>query len=143
MENKSNINKAITEKVDETCSYVNSMYYIAMSLKSKKLTKLLNDFENFKETFPRITDDEWGRYSDMKDLPSLLNLHDYNGWLVEIIVPIRKHHKRLIKKSRVKRRKFIYCEQFMEIIPKMLEFAKDVLEDEIIEFNLAKKNENQ
>lgn len=133
-----NSNKEVVEKVFQTMSHVNQMYYIAMSLQSKKLKKLLDNFENFEETFPKISTKEWGLYSDMKELPELLDLHNYSGWLVEVVVPRRKHLKPSNPFNKVKRRKFIYCDHLQDVIPAMLEFAKDVLEEDITEFNRGK-----
>ncbi|WP_289659469.1 hypothetical protein [Flavobacterium panacagri] len=135
-----NSNKQIADQVFQTMSHVNQMYYIAMSLQSKKLKKLLNNFDNFEETFPKISREEWGVYSDLKELPTLLDLHKYNGWLVEVIVPRRKHLKPSNPFNKVKRRKFIYCDHLKDVIPTMLEFSKDVLEEDIIEFNRGSKD---
>ncbi|EJG02265.1 hypothetical protein [Flavobacterium sp. F52] len=132
--NISNSNEKIAQEVEETCAYINSMYYLAMCLKSKKLNKLLDNFENFEETFPKISKDQWGLYSDNKSLAELLFINDYNGWLIEIVVLERDRFKTDNKNRKVTRRKFVYCHSFDEIVPKMFEYSKDVLEEDIIKF---------
>ena len=128
-------NKEIAQEVEQTCAYVNKMFFLAMSSNSKELHKILNNFKDFKKTFPKIPSEDWGLYSDNKELPGLLDLYGYDGWLFEVKVKKRDRFKSENKNQEVKRNKFIYCQDFNEIIPKMLEFSKDVLEEDIIKFN--------
>jgi len=136
-------NKKIADHLEQTQGYVNTMFYISMSLKSKKLNKVLDNLQEFKKVFPEIISEDWANHSDKKELPDLLIKSGYDGWLVEIVVIEWDRFKHL--KNKIKRRKFIYCHSFKEIIPQMLEFSKDVLEEDIIQFNIQnrRKNENK
>lgn len=134
-------NNEIAKQVEQTQGYVNTMFYISMSLKSRKLNKVLDNLQEFKKVFPEITSEDWGTHSDKKELPDLLIKYGYDGWLVEIGVVEWDRFKHL--KNKVKRRKFIYCHSFKEIIPQMLEFSKDVVEEDIMQFDIQNRQENE
>lgn len=134
-------NNEIAEKVEQTQGYVDKMFYISMSLKSKKLNKVLDNLQEFKKVFPEITAEDWAGHSDKKELPELLIKYGYDGWLIEIGVVEWDRFKDL--KNKPNRRKFIYCHSFKEIIPKMLEFSKDVVEQDIMQFNIQKSRQNE
>lgn len=131
-------NTEIAKKVEETQGYVNKMFYISMSLKSQKLNKTLDNLQEFKKLFPEITVEDWASHSDKKQLPNLLLKYGYDGWLVEIGVIEWDRFKHLENKK--KRRKFIFCHSFKEIIPQMLEFSKDVLERDILQLQNQNKS---